>query len=459
MRFGALRLEIVHFGVLVALGMPATTRSLEAQDEAPQRQLTLADAIARAQETYPSQLAAQAGVEASEAAVGVATAQRWPRLSTNASLTRFEEPMLVAPLHRFDITQRPEFDETLLRGDVTLAWTLFDGGARGARIGGARAEAAGSLAGRRSVEMELTAQVTVAYLEVLTARGVLEAQDRRIVALSAERRRVDELLGQGRAARVELLRVDAALAVAEADRVATRARLDLAERELARLVGAPVEEARAFLLRPLWLVDPDAEPERAALVERARSASPELEGARQVVLAAEAGSRLAKADWLPRLDVVGSYLGFGSTTGGGTMEWQAGVSLSYPLFTGGARLSAVGAARAQERRAREELRLAELGLEQAVDVALNAEREARALVAAVSQAVQHQAEVVRIERLSLEAGAGTQTDYLSSEAELLRVRSALIEARNRQVAARVELVRVVGELDTAWLAANLEVAR
>ncbi len=156
---------------------------------------------------------------------------------------------------------------------------------------------------------------------------------------------------------------------------------------------------------------------------------------------------------------MGSYLGFGSTTGDGTMEWQAGVSLSYPLFTGGARLSAVGSARGRERQAQEELRLAELRLEAALDAALNAELEARALVEAVSQAVEHQAEVVRIERLSLEAGAGTQTDYLTSEAELLRVRSALIEARHRHIAARVELVRVVGELDSAWLRENLEIAR
>ncbi len=306
--------------------------------------------------------------------------------------------------------------------------------------------------------MELIARVTRAYLEVLTARGVLEAEDRRIVALAAERRRVEELFGQGRAARVELLRVGAAHAVAEADRVATRARLDLGERELARLIGTPVEEARTFRLLPLRLVDPVLESERAAVLERARTASPDLERARQFVLSAEAGSRLARASWLPRLDLVGSYLGFGSTAGDGTMEWQAGVSLSYPLFTGGARLSAVGAARGRERQAREELRLAELRLEGAVDAALNGEREARALVEAVSQAVDYQAEVVRIERLSLEAGAGTQTDYLNSEAELLRVRSGLIEARHRHIAARVELARVAGDLDSAWLSANVEIA-
>lgn len=458
MRSRVLLLKVVNVGALAGLVALVPARSLDAQDDAPGRRLTLSDAVARARETYPSLRAARAGEEAAAAAVGEVTAVRWPSLRSGISLTRFEEPMLVAPLHRFDITQIPEFDETLIRGDVTLAWTLFDGGARGARIGGARAEAAGSVAGRRSAEMELIARVTRAYLEVLTARGVLAAQERRIVALSAERQRVEDLLGQGRAARVELLRVDAALAVAEADRVEIDARLDLAERDLARLIGASLEEAQGFALLPLRLVGPDAEVGREALLARARTASPELERARQLLLAAQAGRRLARAGWLPRLDLVGSYLGFGSTAGGGALEWQAGVSLSYPLFTGGARLSAVSAARARERRAGEELRLAQLRLEEAVDVALNAEREARALVEAVSRAVEHQAEVVRIEILTLEEGAGTQTDYLAAEAELLRVRSALIEARHRHIAARVELARVVGELDAAWLNENLEIA-
>jgi outer membrane protein TolC len=78
---------------------------------------------------------------------------------------------------------------------------------------------------------------------------------------------------------------------------------------------------------------------------------------------------------------------------------------------------------------------------------------------AVAEAVRHQEEVVRTELLSLTSGAGTQTDYLRAEADLLRIRSALVEARNSEIAAGVELARSTGELTPAWLDRNLENSR
>lgn len=449
-------MTVLAFTCLAGL---TASRASPAQVNDDSGELTLAEAVVRVLETYPSLAAARAAVEASEAAVSQVGSERWPELRAQANLTRFEEPMLVAPLHGLDLTAPPQFDETLIRGDVALSWTLYDGGARGARIRGARAEAAGAASFSRTVEQALIARVARAYLEVLAARGVLDAQDRRIAALEAERGRVQQLFDEGRAARVELLRVDAGLADARAGRVATAARLDLAERELARLVGGQPDSIRAGRLVPLGLADPDALEERGALVRRALAASPELERARQDVAVAEAQRRVAVAAWIPRVGFFGTYQGF---SGGGedvVTEWQAGVSVSYPLFTGGERASAVRAAGARAERSREELRLVELEMAEGVDRALNAALETRARVEAVAQAAQHQSEVVRIELLSLQAGAGIQTDYLRAEADLLRVRSALVEARYAQIAARFELARVVGELTPEWLAENVESTR
>jgi outer membrane protein len=154
----------------------------------------------------------------------------------------------------------------------------------------------------------------------------------------------------------------------------------------------------------------------------------------------------------------GVYQLFSSDAGKTTTEWNVGIAVSYPLFTGGARSSAVGRAGAEARLAREELRLAELRIEEGVDRALNASLETRALVSALRRAVQLQTEVARIEQLSLDAGAGTQTDYLRAEAELARARSLLVEAEHAEIAARVELARVVGELTVGWLNRNVETA-
>jgi outer membrane protein TolC len=82
--------------------------------------------------------------------------------------------------------------------------------------------------------------------------------------------------------------------------------------------------------------------------------------------------------------------------------------------------------------------------------------ESRARADAVETAVQHLDEVARIEQLALEAGAGTQTDFLRADADLRRARAQLIEARHQEILARVRLARTTGELSLEWLAGTLE---
>jgi outer membrane protein TolC len=46
--------------------------------------------------------------------------------------------MIVTPIHGFTPGATPPFDEALIQGAATVSFTLFDGGARGARIRAAR---------------------------------------------------------------------------------------------------------------------------------------------------------------------------------------------------------------------------------------------------------------------------------------------------------------------------------
>lgn len=451
--------------VIASLFVLGATSAGFAQESQGEGLLTLTQAVERAQQSHPAIGKAVAAADAASAALGQARSSWWPQLTTQANVTRFQEPMLVAPIHGFAQGQleRIEFANTLVQGDLSLGWTIFDG-QRVNRIRAARASAARAAVGQAAAEMGLTAGVTLAYLRVLTARGILDAIERRTDALAAERGRVEQLLEQGRAARVELLRVDAALAQAEAERVGTETQLDLAERDLARLVDLSPEQTRATLLTRVRLVESARLEDRAALLERALANSPEMESARRAVDAAEAERRVAKGSWIPDLTLGGVYKLYSSDNawdaGGRTStEWNLGVALRYRLFTGGNRASAVSRASAEARSAREELREAELDTEEAVDRAVNAALETEALVEALARAERHQSEVARIELLSLEAGAGTQTDYLRAEADLARARSLLVQARHAEIGAWVELARVVGELTPDWLARTVEAAR
>jgi outer membrane protein len=418
-------------------------------------QLSLVEAVRLALASYPAVGVADAGVDRATGARREAAARWYPSVAVSGSATRFEEPMIVRPLRSFDPTSPPEFDRTLVQGEATVAYTLFDGGTRGARVRQANAGVNAAAAELYRTQAAVTAAVASAYLGVLTAGEVVDAHGRRLEALRAEEARVRALLAEGSAPELQLLRVQAALESAEADAVAARSELATAESELARLTGtSPARTGRAHL--NMGIIIPDRTPAREDAVQLALASNPEVEAARQAVAAADAAVAASRGARWPTVDAFATYWerGGGDTAFEG--DWGAGLKISLPVFTGGAIRGRVEQADAGERAARERLRLTELEVERQVDVALARAEEADARLAALTRAVEGQAAVVRTERVALEIGAGVQTDFLAAEAELLSVQAALVRARHGAVVARIDLARLQGALDEAWIQTNLE---
>ncbi len=412
--------------------------------------LTLDMAARSALARSPVLEAADATSDATAAALTEARSSYFPTLSLDGAATRFQEPMVVAPLHGFDPTMPPRFDRTLVQGGLSLTWTLFDGGARGSRVARAVALSTSASLGADAARGRLLAGVARAYLRARSAREVLDAASRRVTALAAEGERSERMRREGRAADVDVLRATAALSRARADSASASAQADAALRELARLMGVSLDS-----LADRQLAAPTSPaltlPPREELLRRALTANPELAQARARAVAAAAARGEARSAWLPRFQALGRYQEFGSGAGHYTGEWQGGVQLSYPLFTGGRRLGAADRAAAEARAAAAQAAAAEQDVERDLDGALTALESASARVSALTAAVRQSEEVVRIERLALSTGAGTQSDYLSAEAALYEARAALTEAAASQLSARVELARVTGELSLEWV--------
>ena len=419
-----------------------------------QERLSLPDAVDRALLRFPSVGAARARQEEAAEALGEARAGRLPRGRITGSAIHYQEPMAVAPIHGFGPGLFPEFDETIGQATLTVSYTLFDSGAEAARIrtADARTLAAGAALG--SSEQALARRVAAAYLAVLGTRQVLDAHDLRMEALEAELSRVRQRFAAGRAARVEILRAEAALAAAEADRVRLASAMDGAGRELARLVDVPVEQARSDRLVPVELADPRP-PAREELAAEGIAASPAVARARAQAAAAEAQISLARALARPEVRAVGNYNEWTSSRGGFTGEWNAGLQLAVPLFDFGATRSRVARAEAAHRAAQEQVRAAEVEVREEVDRAAAALAETEARIASLGKAVERFAEVVRVQKLLLDEGAGTQTDYLGAEAGLLAARASLADARHAAILARVDLARAAGRLTPAWLRETL----
>ncbi len=416
--------------------------------------VTLSRAVALTLESHPLLLGGDARLRAAEEDRRASVADRFPSLSLRATAIQFEEPMVVTPIHSFDPSNIPPFDETLFQASALVDHTLYDGGARGARISMSEAHARAAGWDLHSVRQELIAQVSQSYLRVLLARDQLEAHDRQIAALESELTRVRDLLSAGRAARVEVLRAEAALADARAARVRTETIRRVAEGDLSRLMGLPRESIGRIELRKVTLTSRGT-PDRAGLFRRSLEANAAVGRATHRLTSAEAVVDVARGARRPSVSLQAAWVDRGSLDGNFAAEWNVGLAVSVPVFAAGRLHRGVARAEALRDASRENLRLAELGAAAGVDLALAALDEAGARATSLRIAVNRSAEVARIERLRLDAGTGVQADYLQAEATLLSLSVALSEAEHGAVLARIRLARVVGELDAAWLDENL----
>jgi outer membrane protein TolC len=399
-------------------------------------------------------MAAAAAAATAGAAAGrrEARAEWLPQVTTSGSFTRFEEPMVVRPLHALDAAQL-FFDRTLVQGDVRLAWTVFDGGRRIAEGRAAAASLAARSAAEAATDGDVLVEVASRYLAALTSAAVLEAQQDGLRALRTERDRVAQLVRQGAVAQVEQLRVEAAVAAAEAEVAQADADRDVALRELARTLA--LDSVVPASLHDVVPRGPEPAP-RDALAAGLEARSPDLTEAESALSAAHETRRRAQAAWLPRLDVQGAVVAYGDGSWNFSPEWQVGARLFYPVFLGGQRSASIDRAEAAEAAAKAQVAVVRDRLNDALDRALAVRTAAAARVTALDASVRHLTEVARIENLSLSAGAGVEAEYLRAEADARRGRAQLAQARAARVLADVQLARVTGDLTVTWLSDNLE---
>jgi len=297
--------------------------------------------------------------------------------------------------------------------------------------------------------MALVETVARAYLGLLSAREVREAANRQVEALEAESDRARQRLDEGVAARVEVLRAEAAELDARAGLATAEANADLAARTLARLLGL---EAESLARRTLV----DVAPASILPTHGDNAEDPRVRAARSAVEAARARTDQESSVRFPTLRATTGLLNYGSWAGAFVTEWQAGIRLSWPIFTGGARGAAIDRAQAELRAAQEDLRAAQLDAANAVDQAQARLSAAVARTRALSASVSQWEEVTRIEALSLETGAGAQQDYLRAVAALFQARAGHAQARYDQVLALVAEARASGVLEPEWLDVALE---
>ena len=442
----------VHVAVLIGILVAAPLRA-EGQTETSSRPtaLTLEDAIRRGLDTSHRIAEAVARGEAAGAIVTERHAALLPQVSAQAGYTRTNH---VTPFAVFALSTQqlqiiyPDVPNNY-RTRLDLQWPIYTGGRLDAIERAARIEATASEDEVAAARSDLTLEITRAYWALVTANESLRVVDESVRRIGAHLQDVRNQLGAGLVPPSDVSSVEAQASRQQMFAIQARGTRDVAEAELARLVGAdpgtPIEPAAVFEPGPPPAVPLDL------MVDAARQKRPERAALAKRVSAATERQRAAAAGTKPTVAVGGGFdyarpnPRIFPREAAWRTSWDASVNVNWPLFDGGRARSEIAEAAASARAVEE--RLAEFDASLAVEVRqrLTEIVSARAAIDAATDAVRSAAEARRVLGDRFAAGVATSTDVLDAQVVLLQAELDRTQAVATAHLADARLARALGQ--------------
>ncbi|MBZ9647508.1 TolC family protein [Sphingobium sp. 3R8] len=380
--------------------------------------LTLDQAVAIAGGSAPAADAAQAGMDAAQAARTVAGLRPNPELQSQVENVVGSGPY--GGVRQAETT-------------VGLNIPIELGGKRSARMAVADAQSHRAVLVAAITQADIRLQVTALYIDAIAAeRRMATARDQLRIAhdaLNAARIRVQA----GRASPLEEQRADVAKLNAEAEVQKTQRLANAIRANLERRIGQPVAGAldgAALDHLPPASFGPTMATSAGTLALAAADAD---------LAMADAGVRLARSQRIPDVTIGPAVRRLSATN-----DTAAVLSLSIPIPLFDAGQAAVAQASAQRIQAEAQRRMTALDVEQAITDALaEADNAATAARNANGPALAAAQEAARIARIGYREGKFGQIDLLDAERTLAQTRLAAIDALASYQNARARLERLI----------------
>ncbi len=447
---------------LASVALVATMAGLAA----PAWAETLQEAIALAYRTNPTLQAQRANQRALDETVPQARAGLRPEVSVNgsASYSRTDLPnsagvdlngdgLFNGPFETAPSDNINESDS--VGASIGVSQTLYSGGRIARGIDAAEANVRSGRESLRSIEQEVLASVIQVYVDVQRDLEILRIREANLGVL---RRQLDESNARfevGEITRTDVSQSEARLAQSEADLAGAQAQLSVSRAAYAAVVG----QAPASLETPPPL--PGVPTDFDAALDIGLVENPDVIAAQYDLAAAESRHAQAKSAFLPSVGLSSSYGGSTAISefdlSDRTNQFQAGVSLSVPLFTGGLNRSRVAQALEQANAAQIEIERQRRAVLQNVSSAyanvISTRAQLQAGVAGVS-AARVAAEGVRQEQ---QVGLRTTLDVLNGELELRNAEINLAVATRNQYVAQASLLTAMGRLSGEDLSPGIEI--
>ena len=439
--------------LLAAVGLAAMTWSggalAQAPAETPAAQqataagpaMTLRDALVRTYETNPVLMAQRQALRATDEGVALARAQGRPQINADGA---FNQDILSRNL---GVNQRD------VNVGASLRVPLYAGGTIRNSVRAADSRVEAGRADLRATEGDIFTEAVAAYMDVIRDRSIVQLNLNQVRVLDTNLEATRDRFEVGDLTRTDVAQSEARLALARSNLAIAQGRLEASEQNYERVIGVPPGDLQPPPpLPPL----PGAQEDAA---EIALANNGDLESIAAQARAAGFDVRAARGDRLPTISGTSSIRYFdtlGTNDRGvngpalspeNTTSAGVGVSLTLPLYQGGA-----AGARVRQANARH----AQL-LEQSISVERSVVANSRAAYTtfvAANDAIESNTIAVAANELALEGTRAEQTvgtrnvlDVLNAEQELVTSQVALVTARRDAYVAGFQLLNVMGQAE------------
>ena len=425
--------------------------------------LTLQEAVGTALKKNPGIQAADAYAQAVQEGITAAKSFRYPRMDFVEGFARGNNPVYVfgtlltqrqftaANFELGFLNTPPPLDD--FRTAFLATMPLYDAGQTSRMVQNAKLHAQSAQKGRERTRQEVVFQVVNAYLTDLLAQETVRVAKSAVDMTKSDLERVNARQQSGLAVPSDLLSAQVQLAQAEEDLLRAQNSVDLAHAGLNVAMGL-AEDAPTSIDGSLS----EASFAAGSLEDRqakALAARPDYLQARLSRQQAANGMRMARAEFLPKVNLFSSWEADNQTFAArGGNNWAAGATLSLNLFDGGEKIARLRESKARELQAgaleNQMTSAVRLQVREAYLNLATAQKRLEVVKDATSQA----AESLRITQNRFEAGLATITDLLRVETAKTTAEKTALNASFDYRLSYAALELATGELSQTSAAVN-----
>lgn len=400
--------------------------------------LTLDLAVKLALQHHPALRAAEASTEAASATLRQARSSYFPALNISASTTRTEGAFVFNPSF-------PPRDQKYTNFATSLAvqQTLYDFGKTGGRVAANANLHEASAFDYQAAANNVIANVQLAYLNYLQAEQVVNVNEATVAQTEQHLVQAEAFHSVGKRPQFDVTKSEVDVANAKVSLIRSVNQAQLAKVQLENAMG--VHPASKYAVSESFAIAPFAASLDSAQA-LAQSTRPDLRSAWARFNANRALTSAAWRQHLPTLSLSGNYI-WSAFDFPLFSRWNAGMTLSLPLFQGFNVSAQVQQARASEDFSRANIDVLQESVRLEVEQSYLEMKEAEERIAATAKLVELSQQNLKLAQARYNSGVGSAIEITDAQVTLSNAQITHIQARYDFNRALVRLRRATGKIE------------